>query len=237
MKKEQTEVFILHGWAVSPDNEAKWGTFRAALEKKEIRSVFLGLPGLTTPLSEVWDLDDYVAWLAQQLPSKPVVLLGHSFGGQISVRFAAKYPERISKLILVASSGIRDKTLKAKFKRSVLYCAAKVGKVFSFIPYARKLLYLVAGERDYYQASPLLRQTMANVVQDEVITDIPKVVAPTVLIWGENDTVTPLRNTTVFKTIPTSKLVTIPDARHSPQFTHPEKVAQIAAEFLEASES
>ena len=236
MKKEQTKVFILHGWAVSPDNEAKWSSFRAALEKKEIPSVFLGLPGLTAPLTEVWDLDDYVAWLSQQLPSKPVILLGHSFGGQISVRFAAKYPERVSKLILVASSGVRDKTFKAQLKRSVLYCVAKVGKIFSFVPYARKLLYIVARERDYYQASPLLRLTMVNVVQDEVVSDIQNVVAPTVLIWGEKDMVTPLRNTAVFKTIPTSKLVTIPEARHSPQFTHPEKVAQIVVDFLEASD-
>jgi pimeloyl-ACP methyl ester carboxylesterase len=233
MKKEETTLYILHGWSVHRNNAGKWEKIRSHLTNVGIETEFLDLPGFSKPLEKEWSLDEYVNWLGESLPQKPVVLLGHSFGGQIATRFAAQHPEHVEKLILIASSGIVDRSFKAQAKRKIFYILAQIGKVFSFIPFARKFLYLLAGERDYYQAAPLLRKTMANVLADEIIADLPKIKAPTLLIWGENDTATPLRNTAVFLKIKNSSLTTIPDARHSPQFTHPEKVVSAIQKFIE----
>ncbi len=232
----QPVVYILHGWAVDPQNEQKWQAVRDILHTNGIRTVFVGLPGLTIPLPEEkpWTLDDYEAWLAEYLPGEPVILLGHSFGGQLAVRFTARHPERVSQLILIASSGIRDLSFAAQTKRRLFWLAAKVGKVVSFVPGARALLYKLAREKDYYTAPPVMRQTMSNVISEEILTDIYSIEVHTLLIWGSHDTITPVKNVQYFKKIPHIETRIISAARHSPQFTHPETVGQFITTFLDS---
>lgn len=225
-------VYILHGWAVDPKNEEKWQKIRDALGKNGVESKFIGLPGLTIPLDEVWGLDNYVAWLKNELPLHPVTVAGHSFGGQLAVRFASLHPERVEKLILIDSSGIRDHSLFGRLKRIIFFSAAKIGKIFSFLPFMRVLLYKLARERDYLEAPALLRRTMSQVVAQEIRDDLRNIGAKTLIIWGENDKITPVKNLEFFKQIHDSTAVIIANARHSPQFTHPEEVASSIARFL-----
>ncbi len=232
-------ILILHGWAVDPDNEAKWQVFRESLKRAGYASQFLALPGLTSPLTTPWGLAEYVAWLKNQPVFKqPVVLLGHSFGGQLACRFAAQYPDSVSALILIDSAGIRDDALVARTKRLIFWIAAKIGKSFTRSSMLRTLLYRVAREHDYYTASPVLRATMARVLDDEVKADLPHIKVPTCVIWGENDTVTPLRLAYRFlKGIAKSKLQIVTGARHSPQFTHPTVTVSFIVEFLRTLKS
>lgn len=233
MKKDSLPlVFILHGWAVDPNNEKKWLTLRKVLADAGIQTEFVGLPGLTLPLDEVWNLDNFVEWLKATLPKKPVVLIGHSFGGQLAVRFTSLYPDRVEKLILIDSSGIRDYSLFARVKRTIFYGIAKVGKVFSFLPFARTMLYRLAREKDYLDAPPLLRQTMSQVVAQEIREDLHNIKVPTLILWGEDDKVTPVKNIEYFKQIHNSSAVVIQGARHSPQFTHPDEVASSISRFM-----
>jgi pimeloyl-ACP methyl ester carboxylesterase len=229
------KVFILHGWAVDPHNAAKWQRFCAVLKTAGIQTEVLETPGLTTPLNEVWQLQDFVDWLGGKLAGeKRVFLLGHSFGGQIAIRFAAQHPEKVSELILIDSAGIRAFSLKAKVKRAVFFAAAKIGKMFFRGESFRRLLYKLAQEKDYFSASPLLRKTMANVIETEVLEDLTKIQAKSLVIWGRNDTVTPLSHGEIFaEKIPNSTLKIIDNARHSPQFTHTDEVAKIVSAFVQ----
>ncbi len=228
-------VFILHGWSVSEQNEAKWADFRAELERLGVQSKFLPIPGLSSPLEEVWELDDFAQWLAGELSDEPVVLLGHSFGGQIAVRFARQHPERVSRLILIDSAGIRDHSLLPTLKRFVFLQAAKVGKLFFHSAFLRTLMYRLAREGDYATAPPLLRRTMSNILDDEVIADLPHISQETLLIWGEQDRVTPLHLADQFvQALPHATLQIIPDARHSPQFSHVNQAVSLVAAFVQA---
>lgn len=232
---KQITIYLLHGWAVDPHNEQKWQMVREELRARHIETIFLALPGLTTPLEKPWDLADYCIWLSGVLPAdKPVLLLGHSFGGQLAVRFAALHPEQVSKLILIDSSGIRDATLLAKLKRVAFQTLAHLGKQLTHSPFARQLLYSLAREKDYFSAPPVMRETMARVIADEILTDLPRVQAQTLIIWGSNDRITPLKNTVHFSKIPASTVRVVPAARHSPQFTHPAEVARLITEFVYA---
>ncbi len=228
-------ITLLHGWSVDPENEAKWEQFRAVLKRKGYETRFLPIPGLSSPLDTAWGLNDYVQWLHTQLKSsKKTILLGHSFGGQIASRFAAQYPEKISALILIDSAGIRDRSSLVLLKRAVFKIVAAVGKKLSQAPQLRKLLYTLARERDYFEASPVLRRTMAAVLVDEVTRDLPRIIAPTCIIWGEQDTATPLALAYRFTAlIPDSQLHIVSGARHSPQFTHPAIVADYISAFLQ----
>jgi pimeloyl-ACP methyl ester carboxylesterase len=255
-------LFILHGWTIAAGSQAKWEPFLASLKnnlQRPITLVFLPLPGLSHPLNEEWHLDDYVQWLDDQIQKhlihnhqiqnhhirdprakltddEQIFLLGHSFGGQISIRFAATHPDLISKLILIDASGMRDRRWWARLKRALFWTIAKVGKVFFQQAGLRRLLYKLAGEQDYQQASPMLRQTMKNVLNEEIVNDLPNLQVPTLLVWGEKDTQTPLRHGRYYAQLITrSKLVVIPEARHSPHFTHVGATAKAVSEFCDDS--
>jgi pimeloyl-ACP methyl ester carboxylesterase len=235
----QKTIYILHGWAVRSGNlnQEKWQPFFNELSKFGVNAVFLKLPGLSAPLNEVWNLENYVSWLKDELKSKAdgqkVILLGHSFGGQIAVKFTAQNPESVEKLILFDSAGIRDMSIKAIIKRTMFLIAAKIGKILFKSDALRNLMYKFAGESDYKNAPPLLRRTMSNILDNEILENLPNINIETKIIWGENDTVTPVKTAhQMHKLIVNSDLRFIKNARHSPQFTHPAETAKIVGEFL-----
>lgn len=233
-------VYILHGWAVRGGNlnEEKWRPFIEKLKKDhELNVIFLKIPGLSAPLNEVWGLDDFVAWASTEIKKNveknKVILLGHSFGGQIAVRLTAQNPDIVSKLVLVDSAGIRDMALKQVVKRAVFLFLAKVGKLLFQASFFSDLLYRVAKEGDYKNAPPLLRRTMSKILDDEVLDDLPKIQCPTKIVWGSEDTVTPFKHAQkMLDLIPNSQLAVIEGARHSPQFTHASETAKVIGEFL-----
>src|SRR5260221_14279777 len=87
------KIYILHGWAYSTE---KWEPFLTLLKKNNFYPVMLKIPGLTAPLNEVWDINNYVTWLEKKLENEKgkVVLLGHSNGGRIALAFSIKCPEK-----------------------------------------------------------------------------------------------------------------------------------------------
>lgn len=231
---ERKKIYILHGWSVDSENKKKWQHFISTLRDSGCEVTFLGIPGLSSPLEEVWNLDDFVKWLEKELPrNEKVIVLGHSFGGQIAIKFSALFPERIKKLILIDSAGIRDHAVIPTIKRKIFLIAAKVGKLLFPIPIFKTLLYTLARERDYHNASPLLKRTMSNILDEEVVHHLPQISTETLIIWGENDKVTPLKLATIFKEkIKHSTLIVIEAARHSPQFTHTKLVSKHVIDFI-----
>jgi pimeloyl-ACP methyl ester carboxylesterase len=229
----QTPLFILHGWSIEKNGQDKWLPFIAELKKVGLNPQFLALPGLQSPLNEVWNLDNYVEWVTDKLPNQPVVLLGHSFGGQIAIRLAARHPEKVSQLILIDSAGLRDHAVLPTAKRVVFKLAAKIGKVFLNNQLARMVLYKLAREKDYYNAPPLLRRTMSSVLDEELWEELPKVQAPTLIIWGSDDRVTPIKlGRQIHQLIAQSRIEVVTGARHAPMFTHTAQTAQLVSEFI-----
>jgi pimeloyl-ACP methyl ester carboxylesterase len=226
-------IYLLHGWSVNQLNKNKWQPLIDQLAALGVKTVFLPIPGLTAPLNEVWDLPDFINWLAKSLPNQPVILLGHSFGGQLAAAFAARYSSRVDKLILIDSSGVRDHSFFAVTKRTIFLLMAKVGKLLFKNEKLRKFLYRAAREQDYLNAPPLLRRSMSNILDAEIGAELASIKCETLLIWGQNDRVTPLWLGKFFhRQISKSKLRVIDEARHSPQFTHTQQVAQLVADFV-----
>jgi len=220
MKKPS--LYILHGWTYEL---SKWETITQLLSKK-FSVKLLKIPGLTEPLHEVWTLDDYTQWLDTQIPEKtPVVLLGHSNGGRISLNYSLNFPERVSRLILIDSAGIKDKRFKSILKRNVFKYVAKIGR--SILPFSllKEILYKLVRETDYNRADQTLKQTMRNLIIIDLESELKNLSIQTLIIWGEKDRVTPISDAyTMKKLIPKSKLKIISGASHSPMYTHPNEV-------------
>lgn len=232
----QYPIVVLHGWAIDDQNQLKWQPFIDFLVAAGWSVRFLDLPGLSQPLDKVWQLNDYVNWVHEMIGDDNVILLGHSFGGQLAVRYTSIFPEQVERMILIDPAGIRPFSLKARLKRKVFGTAAKIGNVFFPLQLGRVLLHKLAGEKDYMQASPTLRKTMQNVLADEVKADFPRITAQTCILWGDQDMATPVAHAQLFSAgIQHSQLHFISGARHSPQFTHVEQTANQVIEFLEQS--
>lgn len=224
------KIYVLHGWTY---DTSKWREFITLLSKK-YRIEFLKIPGLTAKLESPYTVDDYINWLKKELEKEEkVILMGHSNGGRIISVFAALYPEKVSHIILIDSAGIYHNDLKISLKRFIFKNIAKAGKKITRSKMLESLLYKTVGERDYRDASPIVKKTMENLIRHDVLPLLPNIRSKTLIIWGENDKITPLNDgQKIHSLISGSKIAIIKSARHSPQFTNAKEVANLVFSFL-----
>jgi len=225
-----TKIFILHGWTYQTDT---WQPLLAMLRERGLDVELLQIPGLTDGTNPVWTLDDYIEWLKEKTAAyDKVILIGHSNGGRISLAFAAMYPEKVERLILEDSAGIPARGLRA-LKRDVFKVVAKAGGIFTKSATLRRILHKIARENDYQKATPEMRQTMTNLGSVDFSPIFERVVVPTLIIWGEFDTTTPLAaGKHMHEKIRKSRFVVIPGARHSPHITHTRELADFITKDL-----
>ena len=89
------------------------------------------------------------------------------------------------------------------------------------------------GSSDYNNASPMMRAILSKVVNEDLKEKMPLIKAPTLLIWGENDTATPLRDAKIMeKLIPNAGLVSFPGCGHYSFLDNPFQFAAVLRSFL-----
>ncbi len=220
------KLFIIHGWTYSLD---KWTAICRLLKEAGFEPVLLKVPGLTAPSDKVWDMDGYVQWLDKQLAGEAApVVIGHSNGGRIALSYAQAHPGRLKHLILIDSAGVVNtrKTRTAKLK--TLKLLAKVGKVLTPIPGVKQTFYRVIGGQDYLQAPPNMKQTMQQMFEADNQLEFKRIDVPTTIIWGRDDSYTPLRDgQKMAAMLPDADLHVIDHARHAPFFSHPDEVIDV----------
>lgn len=153
-------------------------------------------------------------------------LIGHSMGGQIAIHIAAKSPQRVRKLVLVSSAGIPRKlsmSALAHFMAEVIPPRRWGNR--AFLPtIARDALR--AGPRAFLGATSLL-------LRDDVRPLLPLIQAPTLLIWGKLDPLTPfMHGEFMAQHIPAARLLTFEDAAHMPMVDRPERFNREVLHFL-----
>ncbi|HYK08818.1 MAG TPA: alpha/beta hydrolase [Candidatus Eisenbacteria bacterium] len=234
-------ILILHGWGSQISGEKKFHEVKDLLQKKGFTVFTPDLPGFggNTLKKDTLVFDDYVAFVKmflQEKKLKKIILVGHSFGGRIAIAFTARYPELVSKLVLVSASGIIH---PLSLKKRIIKLAVKKIKVVFRLPFLsllyapiRKLLYRSIGEMDYYKAGAL-RKTFLNVHRTSIIDILEKIPTPTLILWGENDTFTPVNDGRVMHAkIKNSKLLIIPHAGHKFPYEDPERFVKEIIEFI-----
>ena len=229
-------VLVLHGWGVSSD---PWQPVQDILSRQGFKVICPDLPGFgksETPAS-AWCLDDYLAWLIEFTDSlkleKPIII-GHSFGGRVAIKLSVGYPERVEKLILCGTAGIKP---ELTVKQKLVLGTAKAGNFFFSNKFlkntVRKVFYSFLSHKDYVKASPIMKETMKKILVEDLLPILPQIKAETLLIWGEKDRMVPLKYAYIMeKEIKNVKLKIISGAGHSPYKEVPEKTAKIISEFL-----
>lgn len=181
-------VVLLHGWGQNIEMMKPVGN--AFIENNDI--IIFDLPGYgkSDEPTYDWQIMDYVECIHEclkQLKVSNPILIGHSFGGKISLMYASTY--NVKKLVLLASpfkKGIENLSLKTK----VLKQLKKVPVLNKFEEFAKKHI----GSTDYKNASPLMRKILVNTVNLDITESVKKIKCPTIIIWGTNDEAVPLED-------------------------------------------
>ena len=121
----------------------------------------------------------------EKLGIKKPIIMGHSFGGRVAIRYSARNP--IEKLVLFGSPCIRIGE-ELPFHVKVLKRLKKIPGLNDFGEYMKRYI----GSRDYKAASPIMRQTLVEVVNEDLSKYAREIEEPTLLIWGDHDEEAPL---------------------------------------------
>lgn len=220
-KGEGELVVLLHGWG---SNITLFDSMINLLSVK-YKVVAMDMPGFgeSEEPKEPWDVDRYVDFVLEFLKKydfQKVTLLGHSFGGRVIIKLCSReLPFEVEKVILVDSAGVKpEKTAYQKMKQSVYKATKKVYSSPAFsklFPDALENLRKRNGSADYNAASPIMRQTLVKVVNEDLCELMPNVKCPALLIWGKNDDATPLADgEKMEKLMPEAALVAFDNAGH-----------------------
>lgn len=189
-----------------------------------------------------WNLDNYVDFVIKFIESqniKEIDLIGHSNGGRIIIKLTNRrnLKFKINKIILIGSAGIvHKKSLTVKLR---IYTYKFCKRILQFkpikklFPNALSKLKNIFGSEDYKNASPILKQSLVKLINEELRFYLPNINAPTLLIWGENDTATPLSDAKIMeKLIPDAGLVSIKNCSHYVFIENAVYVNTIISNFL-----
>lgn len=239
-REARVPLIILHGWGSSI---ASWRKVAQGLEESGQKVFVPDLPGFgeseEPPAS--WSLADYTDFIKSfkdALGISKFILAGHSFGGQIAIAFAAKDSGDLLALVLLGAARVaRRKKMRVKIFEVFTAIGSPVFALapLSFLrPVFQKLWYSVSRERDYYKASPLMKETMKRVLEEEVGEKLATIKTPTLILWGEKDKATPLADASIIKSkIPGSKLYIFPNAGHAINLEAPRELAEKIIEFID----
>lgn len=189
-------IVFLHGWGQSSD------AFKKIIPhfENDYAVLRIDLPGFgmsSDPLYPL-SLDDYVEGVRKlfaELKLDNPIIIAHSFGGRIGIRYASKYP--LSALILVSSAGIRKRSL-FRFLKIYFYKVKKL--IFKIISKAKyQKLIKNSGSRDFRLASPVMKWTLSKVIAEDLRRDLKNVNAKTYLFWGIHDQETPYEDAILMK--------------------------------------
>jgi pimeloyl-ACP methyl ester carboxylesterase len=186
--KEGTPIVYLHGWG---QNIAMMEPIAKPFEKTH-RLIILDLPGfgISDEPETPWVLDDFVEMLNELLKKLKIDkpnLIGHSFGGKISLLYASKY--EVNKLMLLASP-YKVKIKKPSMKVRVLKKLATLPGLGNIAEKMKKHL----GSTDYKNASPIMREILVKHVNTDLTEAASKITCPTFIIWGTNDEAVPVED-------------------------------------------
>lgn len=213
-------VLVLHGWGASIET-----VMPIVNTLKQNHTVYaMDLPGFgkSQEPKEVFGsfcYSDIVKEFIDRLIPGKLSLVGHSFGGKLSIIISSKYPEIINKVVLIDSAGIMPKrTFKYHIRVKSFKLLKKLYNALVFWEDKEKRmekLYKRFGSDDYQNSSGVMRKILVRVVNENLKPILRDIKAPTLLIWGDQDEDTPLYMAEIMeKEIKDSGLVVFEGAGH-----------------------
>lgn len=237
-------VVLFHGWGANKE------LFQAIIRTLAVqyRVAAPDTPGFgqSQEPPQAWSLEEYCAFSKAFIEhvagpeDGEVILAGHSHGGRTLIRLVGsgmlKLPVR--KLILIDSAGIVHEKTPEQLRRIRRYKRGKkllsLPPVKALFPHALEKFQSRSGSADYRMASPVMRQSMVKVVNEDVREYLPRIQAETLLVWGDQDRDTPLEDGRLMEQqIPGSGLAVLAGAGHFSFLDRQYQFLAVLRSFLE----
>lgn len=229
-------IVLMHGWGC--DHSTLASIERVLSPSMKVYNVDFPGFGKSSEPETVWGVEEYTRLIEKFIEKESIenpVLLGHSFGGRVGILYSSRNVVR--KLILVDAAGVKP-------KRSLKYYV----KVYSYKA-MKRLLPLVfgdtkgwelidryrgkSGSSDYNNSTPKMRAILSKVVNEDLKSVMPEIKCPALLVWGKNDTATPLRDAEIMeRLIPDAGLVAFDGAGHYSFLDNTYQFAAVIKSFL-----
>lgn len=223
---EGKDILLLHGWGQNIEMMKPIGD---AL-KDRFRITILDFPGFgeSDEPKEKWTIEKYSNMLEEFVKlvgiKKPIVM-GHSFGGRVAIRYSSRNP--IEKLVLFGSPCIRIEE-KLSLSVRILKKLKTLPGLNNFGEYMKKYI----GSRDYKAASPIMRQTLVEVVNEDLSKYAREIEEPTLLIWGEYDTEAPVNEARELEKIMLDAALIVLPGTHYAYLENLQQVINILNSFI-----
>ena len=198
---EGADALFLHGWGCQCDTYAVLTQHIKAYR----RITILDLPGFGKsgrPSAEGWSVDDYTSFILAFMDAvglRRADIFAHSHGARVAIKLAATQPERVNRAVFTGAAGLLKKRTARYYAKVYGY---KLGKRMARIGFVTKAAKAVgfdvekrvknAGSPDYRALDEEMKRTFVRVVNEDLRPYLGRIRAPVLLIWGENDTETPL---------------------------------------------
>lgn len=215
---------------------------RFTVHAPELPGTSPGDPDSINHLDNLWDLVLFYTEVLDQLGLQSAPVIGHSWGGMVAAEFAANYPERVSKLVLISPIGLwRDDAPVTNWM--VITPSTDLAKYLFHDPegpVAKKVLGLPEDPEQLIEAQLQFIWSMACTgkfvwpIPDKGLKKrIHRIKAPTLIVWGDQDKLVPPVYAQEFQSrIPGSRVEIVGPAGHEPQLEQLDKVSQLVLDFL-----
>ncbi len=227
---------MLHGWGCSAElMNAAAGALAGGMTVLNLDFPGFGESGRPP---EPWGVPEYaeaLRALLEKLDFLPCSAVAHSFGGRVALYLASEHPEMFEKLVITGGAGLRKPSTPEGEKRAAAFkkkkaAAEKLKRIGFLAPLAEKLeakLRQRYGSRDYNALDDEMRKTFVKVISLDLADRLPAVRCPTLLVWGDRDTETPLwMGQKMEREIPDAGLVVFEGGSH---FAYLEQGARFSA--------
>jgi 2-hydroxy-6-oxonona-2,4-dienedioate hydrolase len=222
------------------------GLFGALSNFKDLIDYFSATHKVIVPMLPLFELDllhtsvsglqKFVHRFLETKDYHGVHLLGNSLGGHVALVHVLKHPDRIRSLTLTGSSGLFENGMGDTYPKRGDYEYIKRKTELTFFDPAMATKELVDEVYDIVNQRTKVIKIIAlakSAIRNNLGDELKEIQVPTLLVWGNNDTITPPFVGKEFeRLIPRSTLHFIDQCGHAPMMERPEQFNQILGEFL-----
>jgi len=184
----------------------------------------------------IYDYSNLIYELIKNENLNDPILIGHSFGGRIITTLLGYYNYNFSNIILINSAGIKPKkTISKRFRTLYYKLLQKFGNILpkSIKTKWKNYLFNKFASSDYKNLNNNMKITFKNIVNEDLTRYLKNIKAKTLLIWGNKDDSTPIKDANIMnKFIKNSELIILKDATHFSYLEQPTLINRILFEQL-----
>lgn len=222
-------LLFLHGWM---QDKGSFSHILKILEEKNISYISLDLPGfwgtsLKNANMHIEDYGNFIVHFIEKIGLQQAVLVGHSFGGRISIYLWSFY-NNISKIVLIGAAGISPKDNIGRL------LIVKTWKIVFSLPWLKSIWKKIKSQisaPDYISAGKMTK-IYRNTIKNDLRKYMKNMSLPTLMIWWDSDDQVPLQEAKIMHENIWNSQLEILTGTHFIHQEEPKKVTNFILDFI-----